>query len=111
MDLRISAGFYGIVRGTTLTKNLIVPALHAAEQFLPRDERAIIDGFNARNGIIRDCYEGILSAPPRVRPRPFEIILETPATPPEYLKQCAFVAALQSILVEYNKFIAYAANL
>lgn len=106
-----SAGFYGFVRGATLTKHLIEPALRAAEQFLPRDERPVIDGFNARNGIIRDCYEGVLSAPPKVRPRPFEIILETPVTPPEYLKQCAFVAALQSILSEYNKFIAYAPNL
>ncbi len=106
-----SDGFYGFVRGATLTKNLIEPALRAAEQFLPRDERPVIDGFNARNGIIRDCYEGVLSAPPRVRPRPFEIILETPVAPPEYLKQCAFVAALQSILAEYSKFIAYAPNL
>ena len=71
----------------------------------------MIDGFNARNGVIRDCYEGVLSAPPKIRPRPFEIILETPSAPPEYLKQCAFVAALQTILLEYNKFIAYAPNL
>jgi hypothetical protein len=106
-----SAGFYGIVRGATLTKHLIEPALQAAEKFLPRDERQVIDGFNARNGVIRDCYDGILSAPPKVRPRPFEIILESPSTPPEYLKELAFVAALQTILLEYNKFIAYAPNL
>jgi murein peptide amidase A len=106
-----SDGFYGFARGATLTKNLIQPALAAAEKFLPRDERPVIDGFNARNGIIRDCYDGILSAPPKVRPRPFEIILETPSAPPEYLKQCALVAALQTILLEYNKFIAYAPNL
>jgi hypothetical protein len=106
-----SDGFYGFARGATLTKHLIQPALAAAEKFLPRDERPVIDGFNARNGVIRDCYDGILSAPPKVRPRPFEIILETPAAPPEYLKQSAFVAALQTILIEYNKFIAYAPNL
>ena len=106
-----SDGFYGFVRGATLTKHLIEPALAAAEKFLPRDERPVIDGFNARNGVIRDCYDGVLSAPPKVRPRPFEIILETPATPPEYLKELAFVAALQTILLEYNKFIAYAPNL
>jgi hypothetical protein len=106
-----SAGFYGFAYGATLTKNLVEPALAAAEQILPRDERPVIDGFNARNGIIREGYEGILSAPPKVRPRPFEIILETPATPPEYLKELAFVAALQTILLEYNKFIAYAPNL
>ena len=71
----------------------------------------MIDGFAARNGIIRAGYEGILSAPPKIRPRPFEIILETPATPPAYLKQLSLVAALQTILVEYQKFIAYAPNL
>jgi len=106
-----SSGFYGIVRGATLTKHLIEPALAAAEKFLPRDERPVIDGFNARRGVIRDCYDGVLAAPPKTRPRPFEIILETPATPPEYLKELAFVAALQTILLEYNKFIAYAPNL
>jgi protein MpaA len=106
-----SNGFYGFAHGATLTKNLIEPALAAAEQFLPRDERPVIDGFNARNGVIRDSYAGILNAPPKVRPRPFEIILETPATPPAYLKELALVAALQTILLEYNKFIAYAPNL
>jgi protein MpaA len=106
-----SDGFYGIVRGATLTKHLIEPALQAAEKFLPRDQRPVIDGFQARNGIIRDCYDGILSAPPRVRPRPFEIILETPPAPPAYLKECAFLVAMKTILLEYNKFIAYAPNL
>lgn len=104
-------GIYGIVRGATLTKHLIEPALQAAEQFLPRDPRAVIDGFKARDGIVRDCYEGVLSAPPKVRPRPFEIILETPQVPPSYLKESAFVRALASILIEYRKFISYAQNL
>jgi hypothetical protein len=106
-----SAGFYGFAHGATLTKHLIEPALRAAENFLPRDGRSVIDGFNARNGVIRDGYDGILSAPPKVRPRPFEMILETPVTPPEYLKELAFVTALQSILLEYRQFIAYASNL
>jgi murein peptide amidase A len=106
-----SRGFYGFVGGATLTKHLIKPALAAAENFLPRDERSVIDGFAARNGIIFDAYDGMLTAPPKVRPRPFEIILETPSMPPEYLKGLAFVAALQTILLEYNKFIAYAPNL
>jgi hypothetical protein len=106
-----SEGFYGFAHGATITKNLIEPALTSAEKFLPRNEQPVIDGFNARNGIIREGYEGILSAPPKVRPRPFEIILETPATPPNHLKEFAFVAALQTILLEYKQFIAYAPNL
>jgi murein peptide amidase A len=106
-----SEGFYGIAQGATLTKNLIEPALAAAEKILPRDERATIDGFRARNGVISDCYEGVLSPPPKVRPRPFEIILETPKSPPTYMKDAAFVAALQTIFIEYRQFIAYASNI
>ena len=106
-----SDGFYGFVRGATLTRHLIEPALQAVEKFLPRNQGSIIDGFQAHNGIIRDAYGGVLSAPPKVRPRPFEIILETPQTPPFYLKECAFVVALKTILTEYRKFIAYAPNL
>jgi hypothetical protein len=106
-----SAGFYGVVRGATLTKHLIEPALQAAEALLARDVRPVIDGFRARNGVIQGAYDGMLSAPPRVRPRPFEIILETPQTPPAYVKEAAFVASLQAILAEYRKFIAYAPNL
>lgn len=107
-----STGFYGYARGATLTKDLLKPALEAVERILSRDTRPVIDGFRARNGIIYDAFEGMLSfPPPRVRPRPFEIVLETAATPPEYLKEAAFIAALQTILAEYRKFIAYAPNL
>jgi hypothetical protein len=104
-------GFYGIVRGATLTRHLIEPALQAAEEFLPRDPRPVIDGFKAREGVVRECYEGVLSAPPKVRPRPFEIILETPKVPPSFAKEAALVRALASILTEYRKFISYAQNL
>lgn len=106
-----SEGFYGFVRGATLTKHLIEPALASAAKLLPRDSRAVIDGFRARNGVISECYEGVLSAPPKVRPRPFEIILETPKAPPTYVKDAAFVAALQAIIIEYRALLAYAPNL
>jgi hypothetical protein len=104
-------GFYGIVGGATLTKHLLEPALEAADAFLPLDKRALIDGFPARNSVVRESFPGILRAPPLVRPRPFEIILEAPKGRPAYLTEWAFVAALQSILAEYRKFIAYAQNL
>jgi hypothetical protein len=106
-----SHGFYGFAHGATLTKHLIEPALKAAEEFLPRNGNEMIDGFPARNGIIRKGFQGVLSAPPIVRPRPFEIVLETPSAPPTYLKEAAFVAALRTILVCYREFIGYAANL
>jgi protein MpaA len=106
-----SNGFYGFAHGAMLTKYLIKPALRAAGKLLARDGRQFIDGFRARNSVIVDKYDGILSGPPKVRPQPFEIILETPKAPPAYLKEAAFVAALQTILAEYRRFIAYAPNL
>lgn len=106
-----SDGLYGYAHGATLTKNLIEPALLAAEAVLPRNRNDIIDGFAARNGIIRDTYQGVLSAPPKIRPRPFEIILETPNGATQFLQEKALVAALLSIITEYRKFIAYAPNL
>jgi hypothetical protein len=106
-----SDGVYGYARGALLTRHLIEPALRRAEELLPRNLQPNIDGFKARNGIIRDCFQGVLSAPPKIRPRPFEIILETPQAAPQYLQEMALVAALQTILGEYRKFIAYAANL
>jgi hypothetical protein len=106
-----SHGFYGYAHGHTLTRNLVEPALKAAEEYLPRNHNGRIDGFCARKGIIRDSYEGILRGPPKVKPQPFEIILETPHAAPASLKEAAFVAALQTILVRYREFIAFAPNL
>jgi hypothetical protein len=106
-----SQAFSGFAQGGTLTKNLIEPALAAAAEFLPRGEFSASGALRSGRANPHAVVEGILSAPPKVRPRPFEIILETPASPPEYLKATAFLAALQTILTEYRKFIAYAPNL
>jgi hypothetical protein len=106
-----NVGFYGIVRGADLTEALINPALAAAEEFLSRDPRSTINGVRSQEGIIRESPAHILSAPPKARPRPFEIVLEAPSAAPVFLRECAFVAALQAILVEYRNFLAYAVNL
>lgn len=106
-----SDGAYGFVSGATLTKNLLEPALAAANQILPRNNQRIIDGFNAKNGIIRHGYKGVLRAPPVVRPRPFEIVFETPQKAPHFAQVQATVAALTAILTEYRTLVSYAANL
>ncbi|HVV02017.1 MAG TPA: succinylglutamate desuccinylase/aspartoacylase family protein [Verrucomicrobiae bacterium] len=106
-----SDGVYGFVRGHTLTENLLRPALCAAGNVLPRNANATIDGFAARDGIIREHYEGILAAPPRMDPMPFEIILETPGHAPIDLQVKSAEVALQTILVEYRRLIAFAANI
>jgi protein MpaA len=106
-----SEGLYGFVRGHTLTENLLRPALTEAGKILPRNINAIIDGFAARDGIIYEQYEGILAAPTRIDPSPFEIILETPHHAPMELQVEALVVAMRTILSEYRRLISFAANI
>jgi hypothetical protein len=105
-----SEGIYGFVRGHTLTENLLRPALAEAAKILPRNINAIIDGFAARDGIIYDHYEGVLAAPARMDPVPFEIILETPHHAAMALQVEALVA-MRTILSEYRRLISFAANI
>lgn len=106
-----SEGVYGFVRGHTLTENLLRPALAEAAKILPRNINAIIDGFAARDGIIYDHYDGVLAAPARIDPVPFEIILETPHHAPMELQIEALVVAMNAILNEYRRLISFAANI
>jgi hypothetical protein len=106
-----SNGVYGYAHGAVMTQHLLRPALAAASEFLPLNRDPIIDGFRARDGIIRDGFEGVLHAPPGVRPRPFEVILETPEHAPQFLQEAALTVALRSILASYRSVISYAQNI
>jgi hypothetical protein len=106
-----SDGFYGFVRGETLTEHLLKPALAAAESALPRNEAQVIDGFHAVNGTIQTAYDGILAAPPGANPAPFEIVLESPQNAPMEFQRHAFVLALTEIVRQYRRLMAYGADL
>lgn len=106
-----SDGLYGFVRGHTLSEHLLKPALAAAASVLPRNINAQIDGFAAQDGIIYDSYKGILAAPPDIDPVPFELILETPHHAPMPQQAQALVIAMRTVLEEYRRLIAFAADL
>lgn len=106
-----SAGFYGYANGATLSEHLLKPALEAAANLLPLNQDSVIDGFEATRGVIKNRFPGVLRPPAECHPRPFEIILESPAAAPDEHKQAALVAAVLTVLAEYRQFIAYAANL
>ena len=103
-----SEGLYGYSHGRTLDDKLLQPALLAAERVLPRDRRPVIDGFAATEGVICECFQGILSAPPEQKPRPFDLIFETPARAPFSNQVAAAVLALDSIIAHYRGYIAHA---
>ncbi len=104
-------GIYGYTHGHVLNEALLEPALRSASYIIPRDRRANIDGFLARHGKIESCYQGVLAAPSGQRPRPFDLIFETPARDPLERQVEAAVTALDTILDEYRVFLAYAQNL
>jgi protein MpaA len=106
-----SNGVYGYVNGSILSENLLEPALRAAEKFLPRDRRPVIDGFPARDGIIYRSFEGVLRSLPGMERPPFELTLETPQQAHLHLQVEATAAALQTILEEYRQLRAFAQNI
>jgi hypothetical protein len=106
-----SDGFYGYASGATLSEHLLAPALAAASQALPLNRASVIDGFPARDGIIRSGFPGVLHGPPEQHPQPFDLIFETPRHAPLEQKEQALMLALRTALGEYQKFMAYAANL
>jgi len=102
------SGLYGYAHDRLLNEALLRPALAASERILPRDSRPMIDGFSANDGIIHECFCGVLAAPPEQHPQPFDIIFETPAHAPLEMQAEAATVALLTILDEYRGFIAQA---
>lgn len=106
-----STGVYGYVNGSVLSENILEPALRAAEKFLPRDRRHVIDGFPARDGIIYRSFEGVLRSVPGLQRPPFELTFETPQRAPLYLQVEAAAVALRAILLAYAKLHSFAQNI
>ncbi len=106
-----SEGLYGYSHGRLLDEALLKPALAAAARILPCDPRERIDGFAARQSVIRDCFPGVLAACPAQRPQPFDLIFETPGREPLDLQARAAALALETILALYRQFIAYGQDL
>lgn len=106
-----SDGLYGYTHGRLLNEALLKPALRASERVLPRNRAAVIDGFEASEGLIHRCFEGVLSAPRQQRPQPFDLIFETPALAPLDLQINATLAAIETVLEEYRVFLAHSINL
>ena len=87
------------------------PALEEAGRILPRNFDKSIDNFEANNGIIEKGYDGILTAPPEQKPRPFEIVFETPHHAALDKQVEAHVVAVQTILDRFKVMISEAQDI
>jgi hypothetical protein len=106
-----SEGLYGFVKGHQLTRYVLEPSLEAAAVHLPRNLDRSIDNFHANNGVIEQVYPGILGAPPTQKPRPFEIVFETPHNASLDRQMEAHIAAILSMLENFRSMIAQAQNI
>jgi hypothetical protein len=106
-----SPGLYAFALGAQVTHHVVEPALAAAEKVVPRNCEARIDNFIARNGLIRKGYPGMLCAAPEARPRPFEIVLETPLLAEQELQVEANVVFLRHALEQYQQLMAIGQDL
>ena len=89
----------------------ISEALQAAGRFLPRNHSPIIDGFDARAGVIHQGYHGMLKSVPNLDYPPFELTLETPQRATLHRQVDAAAAALETILTEFRYLQAVAQNI
>jgi hypothetical protein len=106
-----SAGLYAFALGAQVTEHVVEPALAAAEKILPRNRDATIDNFVARNGLIRKGYPGMLCAAPETRPRPFEIVFETPHRADLEMQIEANLVFLRHALEQYQQLRAVGQDL
>lgn len=106
-----SEGVYGFVKGHELTRHVLEPALVEAGRILPRNFDKSIDNFEANNGIIEQGYDGIISAPPEQKPRPFEIVFETPHHAPLDKQIEAHIVVVQTILDRFKVLISEGQNI
>jgi len=106
-----SPGLYAFALGAQVTQYVVEPALAAAEKIVPRNLDARIDNFTARNGLIRKGYPGMLCAAPEARPRPFEIVFETPQLAEPDLQVEANLVFLRHALEQYQQLQAIGQDL
>jgi hypothetical protein len=106
-----STGLYAFALGAQVTQDVVEPALAAAEKIVPRNRDAKIDNFTARNGLIRKGYPGMLCAAPETRPRPFEIVFETPHRADVERQVEANLVFLHHALEQYQQLRAIAQDL
>jgi hypothetical protein len=103
--------FRATVRSALLAKEVVRPALERVRKVTPVGSRPIklLPGdMKARQD---DYAEGRLTAPPELRPYPFEAELIAPGTAPRELRIRSLFVAVHEILRLYRRLLAHATDI
>jgi hypothetical protein len=107
-----AGGLHAYVCSSVLEKNLVWPAIRAAERFLPsQPAEDNVSGCLASVPGLTPGVRGILTHTPDLAPAPFEILLETPRQAPRAAQIEGLVVALHTVLRAYEALQAHRAHL
>ena len=103
--------FHATVRSELLAREVVRPALELVERVTPVNGRPI----KVRPGDIKtrlaDYAEGRLTAPPELRPYPFEAELFAPGSATPELRIRSLFIAVHEILRNYRRLLAHASDI
>lgn len=104
-------GFRATVRSELLGREVLRPALERVAKVTPVKNRPIKVHPMDMRARLADYTDGRLTAPPELRPYPFEAELFAPGTAPEELRVRSLFVAVHEILVNYRRLLAHASDI
>jgi hypothetical protein len=104
-------GFHGSVRSEVLAREVVRPALESVARVIPVKSRPIKVRPGDMSTRLADYSDGRLTAPPELRPYPFEAELFAPGDAPEELRIRSLFVAVHEILRNYRRLLAHAQDI
>ena len=104
-------GFRATVRSELLAKEVVRPALERVATVTPVNSRPIKVRPGDMSARLADYADGRLTAPPELRPYPFEAELFAPGDAPEELRIRSLFIAVHEILRNYRRLLAHASDI
>jgi murein peptide amidase A len=103
--------FHSTVRSDLLAKEVIHPALERVAAVTPLSQRPVKVRPGDMATRLGDYADGRLTAPPELRPYPFEVELFAPGSATEELRIRSLFVGVHEVLRNYRKLLAHAADI
>lgn len=103
--------FRATVRSELLAEEVVLPALARVGRVAPINSRPVRVRPGDMRSRLADYADGRLTAPPEVRPYPFEAELFAPGTASQELRIRGLFVAVHEILRNYRRLLAHASDL
>ncbi len=103
--------FHATVRSELIAKEVVRPALARVESVTPVNNHPVRVRPTDMKARLADYAQGRLTAPPDLRPYPFEVELFAPGAAARDLRIRSLFIAVHEILRNYRRMLAHAADI